>query len=200
MFANATMACLLRPYRRSLAGFYNLTLVIIGSLSIGLSAQLAIQLPFSPIPVTAQTLAVLIIGTLFGARLGSLCVITYITEATAGLPAFALGRAGLPVLFGPTGGYLIGFIFAAYITGWLAEKGWDRRVGTTILAMVLGNMAIYTFGLLWLAFLTGINKAVFAVGLYPFIVGDCLKILLAAIALPSAWKLLGYLRPPDKTE
>jgi len=200
VFANATMAGLLRPRRVSLAGLYNLTLVILGSLSIGFSAQLAIQLPFSPIPITAQTFAVLMIGTLFGARLGSLSVIAYIIEAAAGLPAFALGRAGPHVLLGPTGGYLLGFIFAAYITGALAEKGWDRRAGTTVLAMVLGNTAIYTFGLLWLAALMGINKTVLVAGLYPFIVGDCLKILLAAIMLPSAWKLLRHLRPEAKQE
>jgi biotin transporter BioY len=99
---------------------------------------------------------------------------------------------GFAVLIGPTGGYLVGFIPAAYITGWLAQKGWDRRIGTTVLAMVLGNIVIYAFGLFWLCCLTGINRAVPAVGLYPFVVGDLLKIALAAAVLPSGWKLLEF--------
>jgi biotin transporter BioY len=89
---------------------------------------------------------------------------------------------------------LFGFIPAAYITGRLAEKGWDRRIGTTVLAMVFGNLAIYSFGLLWLCCLTGFNTMVLTLGLYPFIVGDLVKIILAAILLPSGWKLLRYSR------
>jgi biotin transporter BioY len=111
------------------------------------------------------------------------------------LPVFAFG-GGPAVLAGPTGGYLAGFVVGAYITGFLAERGWDRRVGTTILAMVLGNLGIYSFGLIWLCYLMGVGKAVLAVGFYPFIIGDLLKIVLAAIVLPSAWKLLGKINPP----
>jgi len=117
-------------------------------------------------------------------------MLTYIVEGAAGLPVFALGQAGLAVLLGPRGGYIVGFAAAAYVTGVLAEKGWDRRVATTILAMICGNITIYTFGLLWLCCLIGINKTVLAVGLCPFIVGDLLKTLLAAILLPAGWKLL----------
>jgi biotin transporter BioY len=114
-------------------------------------------------------------------------------EGAAGLPVFALG-AGSAVLLGPTGGYLFGFIPAVYITGRLAEMGWDRRIGTTVLAMVFGNLAIYTFGLFWLGCLTGFNRMVLTIGLRPFIVGDLVKIILAAILLPSGWKLLSYSR------
>jgi biotin transport system substrate-specific component len=170
---------------------YDIALVIGGSLLIGLCAQVKILLPFSPVPVTAQTFAVLMIGTLLGSWRGSLCVLTYIVQGVAGLPVFALG-GGFAVLIGPTGGYLVGFIPAAYITGLLAQRGWDRRIGTTILAMVVGNIVIYAFGLLWLCCLTGINRKVPAVGLYPFLVGDLLKIALAAAVLPSGWKLLEY--------
>jgi len=116
-------------------------------------------------------------------------VLLYIMMGAAGLRVFALG-GGFAVLFGPTGGYLAGFIAAAYIMGLLAERGWDRRIGTTLLAMVFGNMAIYAFGLLWLCCLMGANKTVLTVGLYPFIVGDLLKISLAAVLLPAGWKLL----------
>lgn len=190
MLTNATVADVLRPCEKRYAGFYDAALILGGSLVIGLCAQAAVVLPFSPVPVTGQTFAVLMIGALLGARRGGLCVLAYLTEGMIGLPVFALGRAGWPVLLGPTGGYLVGFIAAAYITGLLAEMGWDRRVGTTILAMVLGNAAIYAFGLLWLACLMGISRVVLVVGLYPFIVGDILKITLAAVLLPSGWKLL----------
>jgi len=133
------------------------------------------------------------IGALFGARRGSLCSLAYVVEGAAGLPVFAHGRGGLAVLAGPTGGYLVGFIAAAYITGFLAEKGWDRRIGTTVLAMVLGNLVIYAFGLFRLCCLMGIGTTVLAVGIYPFIIGDLLKIMFAAILLPSGWKLLGHI-------
>ena len=191
MLTNATVADLLRPSEKKLAGFYDVTLVIGGSLLIGLCAHLKVLLPFSPVPVTGQTFAVLMIGALLGARRGCLAVLAYIIEGAAGLPVFAVG-AGPAVLAGPTGGYLFGFIPAVYITGRLAEKGWDRRIGTTVLAMVFGNLVIYTFGLFWLCCLTGFNMMVLTIGLSPFIIGDLAKIILAAILLPSGWKLLSY--------
>jgi len=166
-------------------------LVIGGSLLMGLSAQIAVKLPFSPVPVTCQTLAVLMAGALLGRIRGSLSVLTYIAGGVAGLPVFAFGRGGLAVLAGPSGGYLIGFVAAAYMTGFLAERGWDRRFSTTILAMLLGDAALYAFGLLWLSCLFGLNRMVLAMGLYPFIAGDILKILIAGMVLPSGWKLLG---------
>jgi biotin transport system substrate-specific component len=193
MLTNATVADLLQPSEKKLAGFYDVALIIGGSLLIGLCAHVTIWLPFSPVPITGQTFAVLMIGSLLGGRRGCLAVLAYIMEGAAGLPVFAVG-AGPAVLLGPTGGYLFGFIPAVYITGRLAEKGWDRRIGTTVLAMVLGNLAIYTFGLLWLCCLTGFNTMALTLGLYPFIVGDLVKIILAAILLPSGWKLLSYSR------
>jgi len=188
MLTNTTVAGVFRPCNKTYAGLYDISLLIAGSLLIGLCAQIKIWLPFSPVPVTLQTFAVLMLGALLGCRRGGLCVLAYIIEGAAGLPVFAAG-IGPSVLSGPTAGYLVGFITAASITGLLAEKGWDRRVGTTVLAMLLGNASIYVFGLLWLSCLIGAKNAVI-LGLYPFIIGDCLKIALAAVILPSGWKLL----------
>ena len=195
MLTNLTVADVLRPCEKRRAAFYDIALIIGSSLLIGLCAQLAI--PLWPVPVTGQTFAVLMVGALIGARRGCLAVLAYIIEGAAGLPVFAMGRGGFAVLRGFTAGYLVGFIAAAYIVGLLAQKGWDRRIGTTILAMVLGNIVIYTFGLLWLSSLPGINN-VLREGLYPFIIGDLLKIALAAILLPSGWKLLNMLTPAAK--
>ena len=192
MLTNATVADVLRPCEKGCAALYDVALIIGGSLLIGLSAQLAVALPFSPVPITGQTFAVLFIAALFGSRRGSLCLLFYILEGAAGLPVFSLGRGGVAVLLGPTGGYLVGCVAAAYIVGLLAESRWDRHVATTVLAMVLGNAVIYAFGLLWLYCLTGSGSSILAVGLYPFLVGDSLKIALAAAVLPSAWKLLRF--------
>jgi len=191
MVTNVTVADLLRPCERRLAGFYDLALIVGGSLLIGLCAQVRILLPFGPVPVTGQTFAVLMIGALLGSRRGGLAVLAYLIEGVAGLPVFAFG-GGAAAIAGPTGGYLMGFLPAAYLTGLLAERGWDRRIGTTVLAMVLGNVVIYACGLFWLCCLMGLSVKVLTAGLYPFIIGDLLKIVLAAILLPSGWKLLEY--------
>ena len=195
MLTNVTVADLWRPCEKRRAAFYDIALIIGGSLLIGLCAQVAI--PLWPVPVTGQTFAVLMIAALLGARRGCFAVLAYIIEGAAGLPVFAMGRAGLVILRGFTGGYLIGFIAAAYVVGFLAQRGWDRRVSTTVLAMVLGNIVIYAFGLLWLFSLPGINN-VLRKGLYPFIIGDLLKIALAAVLLPSGWKLLNLLNMAGK--
>ena len=188
MLANVTVADLMRPCEKRRAGLYDLALIVGGSLLIGLCAQIKIQ-PFGPVPITGQTFAVLMIGALLGARRGSLAVLAYLAQGVAGLPVFALGTGPL-VLIGPTGGYLIGFVPAAYVTGLLAEKGWDRRIGTTVLAMALGNVIIYAFGLARLCSVIGVSKTALTTGLLHFIPGDILKIVMAAILLPSAWKLL----------
>lgn len=198
MLTNASVAGVFRPCRKIYAGLYDISLIVGGSLLIALCAQIKIWLPISPVPVTLQTFAVLMLGALLGSRRGSLCALAYIIEGAAGLPVFALG-GGLAVLLGPTGGYLAGFVPAAYITGSLAEKGWDRRVGTTVLAMFLGNASIYAFGLLWLSCLIGAKNALTA-GLHPFLIGDCLKIALAAVLLPSGWKLLDKIKLPSNNK
>jgi len=188
MLANATIVDVLRPCTKRYAVLYDIFLIISGSLLITLCTQVKILLPFSPVPITGQTFAVFMLGALLGSRRGGLSVLLYIAEGAAGLPVFALG-GGLPILFGPTGGYLFGFIPAAFIVGLLAERGWDRKVSKTILAMILGNIVLYTFGLLWLSRWVGINR-VFITGLYPFIIGEILKLVLAAAILPTGWKLL----------
>ena len=184
-------ADLLRPTMRRSALLYDAALVLGASLVIALSAQVAIQLPFSPVPITGQTMAVLLVGALLGSRRGALAVLAYIAEGLAGLPVFAGGAAGLTRLFGPTGGYLVGFVAAAFLVGWLAERGWDRRFGTTLAAMTLGNLAIYGVGAVWLAvFVGGVSRA-WSLGVVPFLPGDAIKIVLAAVLLPGGWKLLG---------
>ena len=183
-------ADVLRPSARRYALLYDIVLTIGGSLFVALSTQVAIPLPFSPVPITGQTLAVLLVGALLGSRRGSLCLFAYLTEGAVGLPVFAGGTAGIAHLLGPTGGYLMGYIPAAFLTGLLAERGWDRRMGTALLAMSVGNVVIYAFGLPWLALFVG-GERVLALGLLPFILGDLVKLVLAAVLLPSGWKLLG---------
>jgi len=185
-----TYADVLRPSVKRYALLYDVAWIAGGTLFIALSAQVAIPLPFSPVPITGQTLAVLLTGALLDSRRGSLCLLAYLAEGAIGLPVFAGGRAGLAHLMGPTSGYLMGVIAAAFLTGLLAERGWDRRARTTLLAMLLGNAAIYAFGLPWLARFVG-GERVLASGLLPFIPGDLLKLILAAMLLPSGWKLLG---------
>jgi len=186
---HTTYADILRPAAKRQALVYDAALILGGSLLVALSAQIAIPLPFSPVPITAQTLAVLLTGALLGSRRGALSLLAYLAEGLAGLPVFSAGRAGLDHLRGPTGGYLVGFVVAAYLAGYLAERGWDRRPLTTALAMLAGNVALYLPGLAWLAKFVGPAQAP-ALGLYPFIVGDLLKIALATALLPAGWKVL----------
>ena len=154
-----------------------------------LCAQLSFWI--GPVPITGQPFAVLTSGAVLGSKRGALAQLSYLAVGATGLPFwFAFGGVpGIARLLGPTGGYLIGFVAAAYLTGWLCERGWDRRVGTSSLAMLCGCVCYYIFALPWLANFTGF-ESVLKVGLYPFIPGDLIKIILAAIALPSAWRLL----------
>ncbi|UCD38848.1 MAG: biotin transporter BioY [Fidelibacterota bacterium] len=193
----ATYADIIRPQTKRLAWLYDLALVLGGSLLIGLSAQLAFRLPFSPVPITGQTLGVLLVGALLGSIRGGVSTLLYLAQGVAGFPVFAAGGAGVAYFLGPTGGYLIGFVAGAVLTGLLAERGWDRRIGTTFLAMLAGTAVIFASGLFWLAVYTEAEN-VFALGLYPFIPGAILKIAMAALLLPSGWKLLGLRR--NRTE
>ena len=172
------------------AWLYDSFLVLGGSFLIALSAQVAIPLPFSPVPITGQTFAVLVVAMLLGRWRGTAAILAYLAEGILGLPVFAGGVAGVAKILGPTGGYLVSFLPAAYLVGYLAEKGWDRKVSTTFLAMILGNIIIFSFGALWLAKFVGFNQA-FSLGVLPFLAGDVVKIGLATLALPGAWKLLG---------
>ncbi len=166
-------------------------LAAVGSALLTLSAK--VQIPFHPVPLTMQTLVVLLIGFAYGWRLGALSVALYLTQGALGLPVFAgtpEKGIGLAYMFGTTGGYLAGFVAAAAAVGWLAEKGWDRRISTTLAAMLIGNAIIYAGGLLWLGALIGWDKPLLAWGMLPFLPGDMLKIALAMAMLPAVWRLL----------
>ncbi|HEY8205013.1 MAG TPA: biotin transporter BioY, partial [Pyrinomonadaceae bacterium] len=159
------------------------------SLLTALSAQIVI--PIGPVPITGQTFAVLLTGALLGSRLGAMAMIAYLIEGASGLPFFAGGMAGLPHLLGQTGGYLIAFPAAAFITGAFAEQGWDRKFVTAVAAMAIGSAVIILCGSLWFSFLTRTSPlVVFQFTVLKFIPGDIIKILLAAAVLPSGWLLL----------
>lgn len=161
-----------------------IALVLVSSWLIALTAQVVI--PLQPVPITGQTFGVLLVGALLGSKRGAITALVYLIQGVMGLPVFAGGTAGVGKLAGPTGGYLIGFVVAAFAVGWLSERGWDRRFTTTAISMLIGNAAIYALGLPWLATFVG-WESVLKVGLFPFILGDLLKVILAAVALPQAW-------------
>ncbi len=169
-------------------------LLLGGVLVLALAAQIQILLPISPVPITGQTFAVLILATLYGSKLGPATVLSYLALGAAGLPVFAGGAAGAARLFGPTAGYLFGFLVAAIVVGALAEKGWDRRPATTAASMVLGNLVIYAFGVAWLSRFVASEKLL-AAGVLPFLLGDALKIALATALLPAGWRIIGRNRP-----
>lgn len=165
-------------------------LVVLFSLFVALTAQIRIELGFTPVPITGLTLGVLLTGALLGSRRGALAVMVYLMEGAFGLPVFAGGAAGYARLLGPTGGYLLAAPLAAGLVGLLAERGWDRSVWRTGLAMLLGNMVIYLLGVPWLSLFVGSLTVAVAQGLLPFVPGDALKLVLAALALPGGWALL----------
>jgi len=164
--------------------------VVIGfSLLTALAAQIVI--PIGPVPITAQTFAVVLTGALLGSRLGAMAMIAYLLEGATGLPFFAGGTGGLPHLLGPTGGYLIAFPAAAFITGAFAEHGWDRKFMTSVAAMFVGSVVIILCGGAWFALLMRTSPVtVLRVAVLPFIPGEVVKVLLAAAVLPAGWKLL----------
>jgi len=164
-------------------------LVIGFSLLTALAAQVVI--PIGPIPVTGQTFAVLLIGALLGSRLGAMAMIAYLIEGASGLPFFQSGHFGLLYLMGPTEGYLIAFPAAAYVTGAFAEHGWDRRFLTAAAAMAIGSAIIMLSGWAWFSVVmrTSPLTTLYAT-VIKFIPGDIIKISLAAVVLPSGWKLV----------
>ncbi len=164
-------------------------LVIGFSLLTALAAQIVI--PIGPIPITAQTFAVLLTGALLGSRLGAMAMIAYLIEGASGLPFFSGGHGGLLHLMGPTGGYLIAFPAAAFITGAFAEHGWDRKFLTAAAAMAIGSLVIMLSGWMWFSLVMRTSPALtFFITVLKFIPGDIIKIALAAAVLPSGWKLL----------
>ncbi|GAB4527565.1 MAG: biotin transporter BioY [Anaerolineales bacterium] len=168
----------------------DLLLILSGSLLVALLAQVRISLPFTPVPITGQTMGVLLTGALLGSRRGTAALLLYLLEGLAGLPVFAGGAGGAAHLMGATGGYLLGFVLAAWLVGALCERGLERTWRTAWLPFLAGEALIYLAGVPWLAFFVGgMHKAV-TLGLLPFLPGDALKAMLAAALLPAAWHWL----------
>lgn len=164
-------------------------LVVGGSLLIALTAQVEFPLPFTPVPVTGQTFGVLICGAALGSRRGLAATALYLLEGAIGLPFFAGGAFGWARLLGPTGGYLLGFLLAAYFSGKVAERAKDRTVATAIPAFLVAQLCIYGVGMPWLGFLTGFD-GIWMKGFLPFIPGLIVKSVAAGLVLPAAWKRL----------
>src|SRR3989442_15045682 len=171
---------------------YGAGLAVGGSLLVAGLAQVSIRLPFTPVPITGQTLGVLLVGASLGPALGAASLLLYLAEGAVGLPFFAAGGHGVSVLglSSATGGYLWGFVLAAALIGWLSRLGWDRSIRSSIGAMFLGEVVLYGVGVPWLMSSLGVPlEKGLEFGLYPFVIGDTLKVLAAAALLPGAWKL-----------
>ncbi len=210
----STLALTLAPPRSRATArvVFAVACAVAGSLLIAGLAQVRITLSFTPVPITGQTLGVLLVGAAYGPGLGAGTVLLYLAWAVVGLPVLApqpdgSHLAGLHVLgaAAATGGYLWGFVLASGLVGWLSRKGWDRSVRSSISAMLLGSIVLYAVALPWLEHalpaLTG-SPATWSdtleSGLYPFVIGDTLKLLAAAGLLPAAWRVLERLRPGDR--
>jgi biotin transport system substrate-specific component len=166
-------------------------LVVLGAALVALAAQVVIPLPFTPVPITGQTFAVVLVGGALGAVRGALSLSLYLVVGMVGVPVYSDGGSGWDVVSGATGGYLVGFLLAAALTGLLAERRWDRRLSSSIAAMLTGNVVIYLVGVPWLARTADLAlEEALEQGLYPFVVGDLLKLYLAGALLPMAWKLV----------
>lgn len=183
---HTTLADVLSP-RQQRSWLLDVVLVVLFSAFVALTAQ--VEIPLWPVPLTLQTLGVLFTGTVLGSRRGALALLLYLTEGALGLPVFAGGASGVGYMLGPTGGYLVGFVVAAGVVGWLAQRGWDRRLVWAAVAMVIGNVIIYVCGVAWLAVFLGDLWGALVKGMLLFVVGDLIKIAVAALTLPGGWKL-----------
>ena len=170
-------------------------LVALGVLVLAVAAK--IKVPMWPVPVTMGTFAVLTLGAAYGPRLGALTILAYMLVGALGFDVFAGSSAeayGLTYMMGGTGGYLVGYVLATFALGALARRGWDRTFLWMALAMLIGNVLIYVPGLIWLGQLYGWDKPILEWGLTPFLIGDALKLALAAVVLPALWKMVGSAR------
>lgn len=170
-------------------------LVVLGIAVLAIAAK--IKVPMWPVPITMGTFAVLSIGAAYGARLGLATIFGYMLIGALGFDVFAGSSAevfGLEYMMGGTGGYLVGYVLATLLLGALARKGWDRSAPKMALAMLLGNVLIYVPGLIWLGMLYGWDKPILAWGLTPFLMGDVIKLALAAGLFPLVWKLIDRAR------
>lgn len=194
-----TLADFLVPIRvgeRTPTRVRHLFLIVAGALIVGLCAQ--VYIPTLPVPFTGQTFGVLVVGGALGFRRGLAALLLYLAIGALGAPVFSEGRAGLAILQGPTGGYLIGFVVAAALVGRLAELGWDRRLGGSLAAMALGTAVIYALGVPWLKVTLDMTWAeAVDVGMTTFLVWDAAKLAVAAGIFPAAWWLIGR-RPEDR--
>jgi biotin transport system substrate-specific component len=211
----STIALTLAPPRSRAAArvAFEIACAVVGSFLVAGLAQISFSLPFTPVPITGQTLGVLLVGAAYGPGLGAATMLLYLVWAVIGLPVLApqdgVHDTGLAVLrlTAATGGYLWGFVLAAALTGWLARRGWDRTFRSSIGSMLLGSIVIYLVGVPWLhqalpAIVGGpvTVEDTLQAGLYPFIIGDTLKLLAAAGLLPAAWAILKKLRPGSEED
>jgi biotin transport system substrate-specific component len=204
----STIALTLAPPRSRVAArvTFEIACAVVGSFLIAGLAQISFALPFTPVPITGQTLGVLLVGAAYGPGLGAATILLYLVWAVVGLPVLApvdgVHATGPDVLrlTAATGGYLWGFVLAAALTGWLARRGWDRTFRSSIGAMLLGSIVIYAVALPWLHHVLALStiEETLQAGLYPFIIGDTLKLLAAAGVLPAAWALMKKLRPRNR--
>lgn len=169
-----------------------LVLVLCGIAALAVAAQ--IKVPFWPVPVTLQTLAVLSIGAAYGPRLGLATILGYLALGAVGVPLFAGPEAGFSYMAGTTGGYLAGFVAATAFLGWAARNGWDRSMPTMALAMLIGNALIYVPGVLWLGTVIGWDKPVLEWGFTNFLLSDAAKLAIAVMVFPTLWRLVDRTR------
>jgi len=197
MSSTALVPSLVRPSNRTVALVADAVLVALGVALISLSAQVVINLPHTPVPITGQTFGALLVGGAYGAKRGFVTFATYLVVGGLGYGVFAGHASGWDVLrfSSATGGYLVGMLVAAGLVGWLADRGWDRRASRSLPTMILGNVVIYAIGATWLAHALGVGaQQAWDLGVKDFLVGDALKILLAAGLLPAGWKLVDAIR------
>ena len=181
-----------RPWLRELL------LIPTGVLLLAALAQVEIVLPFTPVPITGQTFGVLLIGAAYGSRRGAATMIAYILAGGLGLPFFSGGGSGMRILTGATAGYLAGFVVAAYVIGALAERGLERSVRTSLIPFLAGTLIIYVFGVAWLSVVVGGFGKALTLGVLPFLPGDAIKLIAAALALPGAWNLINAAPQPEQ--
>lgn len=195
--SQSVLADLVGPREGALLRAKQAVLVVLGIALLAVAAKIKVTIFPSPVPISMGTFAVLTIGAAYGARLGLVTVLGYMIIGALGFDVFAGTSAevnGLAYMMGGTGGYLVGWVLATLMLGALAQRGWDRSVVWMALAMLIGNALIYVPGLVWLGQLYGWDKPILAWGLTPFVVGDLLKLAVAALILPAIWKLVGNAR------
>lgn len=167
----------------------NIALIVGASAIIAIAAQIAIPLPFTPVPLTLQPIAVILVGAVLGSTRGAAAATLYLLEGLSGLPVFAQGHAGPLWLIGPTAGYLYSYPFAAFVAGWFSERGWGRTIGRAMCGMLVALAVIYAGGWSWLALTAGPRSA-FAMGIAPFVLADLIKVIIGAALLPYAERLI----------